>query len=189
MDGMGMPGSVGEMAAPVRYSVETRWLHWSCAWLVVAQFGLGEAMHRVPQGMRGPIVSAHLSLGVLLAALFVTRIVWRVTGGRAIRFPAGGGLDARAAGAMHGVLYLLLGTVIALGYLARWSGGRPVTAFGVVIRSPFGPMSQATHHLFGSAHGWLAWAIVILAALHVAAALYHARVLRDGVLRRMWGGA
>ncbi|GBQ23901.1 cytochrome B561 [Gluconacetobacter sacchari DSM 12717] len=180
MDGMG----VG--VAPVRYSVETRWLHWSCAWLIGAQFVLGEAMHRVPRALHGPIVSVHLSLGVLLAALFVTRVAWRVTGGRAIRFAAGTGLAGRAAPLVHGGLYLMLGVEIALGYLARWSGGNPVEAFGAVIRSPFGPMSRETHHLFGSAHGWLAWAIIVLAGGHGAAALYHARVARDGVLRRMW---
>lgn len=186
MDRMGVLRPVGEAAVPVRYSVETRWLHWSCAWLILGQFLLGELMHRVPQVLHGPIVSAHLSLGVMLAALFVMRVAWRVSGGRAIRFPAGDGLTGRAAPAMHGVLYLALGAEIGLGYLARWSGGRPVTAFGAVINSPFGPMSQATHHLFGSAHGWLAWAIMILAGGHVAAVLYHVRIVRDGLLRRMW---
>ncbi|MBB2205588.1 cytochrome b [Gluconacetobacter takamatsuzukensis] len=181
MDGM------GGVVAPVRYSVETRWLHWACAWLVLAQFGLGELMHRVPQALHGPVVSAHLSLGVLLAALFVMRVAWRVTGGRAIRFPARDVASGRAAGAVHVLLYLMLGAEIGLGYLARWSGGRPVTAFGAVIASPFPPMSQATHHLFGSVHGWLAWAIVILVALHVAAVLYHVRIVRDGVFGRMWG--
>lgn len=185
MDGMGVSGA----AVPVRYSVETRWLHWSCAGLIVVQFVFGELMHRVPRSLHGPIVSVHLSLGVLLAALFVARVVWRVTGGRAIRFPVAGGAAGWAVPVVHGVLYLALGVEIALGYLARWSGGKPVEAFGAVIASPFGPMSQATHHLFGSAHGWLAWAIILLAAIHGAAALYHALVLRDDVLRRMWGCA
>ncbi|MFT8423354.1 MAG: hypothetical protein ABF665_17890 [Gluconacetobacter sp.] len=36
---------------------------------------------------------------------------------------------------------------------------------------------------------WRAWAITVLAALHVVAALYHAWVLRGGVLRRLWGRA
>ncbi|ACI52280.1 cytochrome B561 [Gluconacetobacter diazotrophicus PA1 5] len=184
MDGMGAIDPGGLNAAPVRYSVETRWLHWGCAVLILAQFVLGELMHRVPRSLHGTLVSFHLSLGVLLAALFVTRIAWRVTGGRAIRFAARGTAD-RAAHAVHGVLYVAVGAEIALGYLARWSTGRPVVAFGVPIASPFGAFSQASHRLFGTLHDWLAWGIIILAAGHAAAAVYHARVLRDDVMRRM----
>ncbi|WP_323992768.1 cytochrome b/b6 domain-containing protein [Nguyenibacter sp. L1] len=190
MSGFEVIDAVRAPAAPVRYGAETRWLHWSCAVLILAQFVLGELMHRVPHAWHGPIVSVHLSLGVLLAALFVARVAWRLTGGRAIRFAAGSARGARLAPLVHGGLYVLLGGVIALGYLACWSAGRPVVAFGVPIASPFAPpfalMSPVAHQRLGSLHGWLAWAIIIAALGHAAAALYHALVLRDGVLRRMW---
>jgi cytochrome b561 len=186
MDGSGAGDPVGRLtAAPVRYSVETRWLHWGGAVLVAAQFGVGELMHRVPRSLHGPLVSTHLSLGVLLAALFVTRIVWRVTGGRAIRFASDRRRADRAAHAVHGALYGTIGGEIALGYLTRWSAGKPVVAFGVPIASPFGAFPPGAHHVFGTLHDWLAWGIVILVVGHVAAVLYHALVLRDGLLRRM----
>ncbi|MBB2190463.1 cytochrome b [Gluconacetobacter azotocaptans] len=176
----------GQVAPPVRYSRETRWLHWATALLIVAQFALGEVWIRLPRADRAPLVSAHLSLGVLLGAVFVARVAWRVTGGRAIRFASAGAVADRVTHAVHGLLYVMIGVELALGYLARWSGGRPVVAFGVPINSPFGPFDHATHHLLGQAHSWLAWGIIVLATGHGLAAFYHARVLRDGVFRRMW---
>ncbi|MBB2200782.1 cytochrome b [Gluconacetobacter tumulisoli] len=188
MDGAGVIDSDGrQVASPVRYSRETRWLHWATALLILAQFALGEIWIRLPRADRAPLVSLHLSLGVLLAAVFVTRVAWRVTGGRAIRFASAGTMADRAAHAVHGLLYVMIGVELALGYMARWSGGRPVVAFGIPINSPFGPFDHATHHMLGQIHNWLAWAIVVLAVGHGLAALYHARVLRDGLLRRMWG--
>ena len=45
--------------------------------------------------------------------------------------------------------------------------------------------SDGAEAFWSAAHGWLAWAGMALAALHILAALRHHFVLRDGVLRRM----
>jgi cytochrome b561 len=57
--------------------------------------------------------------------------------------------------------------------------------FGLLIPAPFAPMSRATHHILMQRHDQLGWAIVIIAAGHGGAALYHHFVLRDRVLVRM----
>ncbi len=68
---------------PTRYSVETRWLHWLTALMVLVQFALGETWGFLPRGtvVRVGMIMTHTSVGVLLAATFLTRIVWAVTGG------------------------------------------------------------------------------------------------------------
>jgi cytochrome b561 len=38
------------------------------------------------------------------------------------------------------------------------------------------------------AHGLIATLLVALIVLHIAAAIYHQVVLKDGLLRRMWFG-
>jgi cytochrome b561 len=46
---------------------------------------------------------------------------------------------------------------------------------------------SADHELFEEAHEVLSNVLIALVVVHVAAALYHHFVLRDGVLRRMLG--
>jgi hypothetical protein len=60
---------------------------------------------------------------------------------------------------------------------------------GLLIPPPFAPFSKPAHHLVGELHELNGWAIIILAAGHAAAALYHHYVLRDRVLSRMLPGA
>ncbi|MBP2302119.1 cytochrome b561 [Azospirillum picis] len=85
----------------------------------------------------------------------------------------------------HYMLYALLAAEACLGFLLRWSGNEAMSFFGILIQPPFPPFSKDGHRLVGEIHEWVGWTIVILAAGHAAAALYHHYVLRDDVLRRM----
>nr|WP_048856288.1 cytochrome b/b6 domain-containing protein [Komagataeibacter xylinus] len=172
---------------PTRYSWETRWLHWITAVLVVEQFAVGQlAWHLMARTapLRAFLVVTHTSLGVLLAAVFVTRMTWAMTGGRAIRFPVVTFQD-RVARSVHRLLYLLLGGEIVFGYMARWSTGRPVIAFGVPINSPFPELLGGTHSFFSSLHHWNAWLLFGLACFHAGAGFHHLLVRRDRVFQRM----
>ncbi|MCE2575354.1 cytochrome b [Komagataeibacter sp. FNDCR2] len=173
--------------APTHYSWETRWLHWITAALVVEQFVVGQiGWHFMARtaALRPFMVVTHTSLGVLLAAVFITRVAWGVTGGRAIRFPAVTVQD-RAARGVHHLLYVLLAAEIALGYMARWSSGHPVIAFGVPINSPFPAMTHETHHFFSWLHHWGAWMLFWVALFHACAGFYHLLFCRDQVFQRM----
>ena len=57
--------------------------------------------------------------------------------------------------------------------------------FGLLIPPPFAPMTRAEHHILMERHNQIGWAIIVIAAGHAAAALYHHYVLRDRVLVRM----
>jgi cytochrome b561 len=67
----------------------------------------------------------------------------------------------------------------------RWAGNESMSFFGLLMPPPFAPFSKSTHHLIGDLHELNGWAIIVLAAVHAAAALYHHYVLRDQVLSRM----
>ena len=172
---------------PVRYSWETRWLHWLTAVLVVEQFAVGQvAWHLLDRGLplRAFLAVTHTSLGVVLAAVFVTRIAWGLTGGRAICFPVVT-FQERIARSVHRLLYLLLGGEIVFGYMARWSTGRPVIAFGVPINSPFPVLMRGTHSFFSWLHHWNAWLLFSVACFHAGAGFHHLLVRRDQVFQRM----
>jgi cytochrome b561 len=83
------------------------------------------------------------------------------------------------------LLYVMLVMQACLGFVLRWSGAEAMSFFGIQIPPPFAPVSRPTHHLISDLHNWLGWGIIIVAAGHAAAALFHHFALRDNVLRRM----
>ena len=91
-----------------------------------------------------------------------------------------------ASRAVHYLLYGLLVVQAGLGFGFRWAQGHPLSFFGLfAIPGPFGALDKATRHTLHGLHEKVGWAIVIVAALHAMAALYHHYVLKDRVLKRM----
>ncbi len=162
-------------------------LHWLTTLLVLTQFGLAEAWGFTPRPTRHVMIVAHMSFGILLTAVLIVRIAWRLMPGHQVR-PADSGWVELASKAVHYLLYGLLVIQAVLGYVLRWSGNEAMSFFGLLIPPPFPPFSKPAHHLVGEAHNWIAWAIIILAAGHALAALFHQFVLHDDVLWRMLPG-
>ncbi|HTQ71791.1 MAG TPA: cytochrome b/b6 domain-containing protein [Acidocella sp.] len=170
--------------APSRHDSPTIALHWLTALLVVVQFLLGEFWGFFPRPTHNLMVTAHMSLGLIFAAVFALRLVWRLRPGHS-HFDDASDLLNRIARLMHFLLYALVGAEIVLGFFTRWGGGKAISFFGLLIPSPIDGVSKATHHLIDKLHDVAAWAIIILAGAHAAAALFHHYFLKDGILRRM----
>jgi cytochrome b561 len=160
-------------------------LHWLTALIVVVLFGLAETWDYFPKPTQESMQSLHVSLGVLLAAVVVARIVWRLIPGH--QRPAVVGEWVKLASkTVHYFLYVLLVLQVCLGFAFRWSQGRPVSFFGLfAIPAPFGPVARPTRHLVHAVHEYVGWTIVIIAFGHALAALYHHYKLHDRVLGRM----
>lgn len=174
-------------AAPqetLRYDQLTVALHWLTACLVILQFGLAELWGFFPRPAHRLMVVGHMSFGLVLAAVFATRILWRLSR-RHPHFNSGPKLEARLARLMHGTLYVLLAVEVILGVATRWTDNHALSFFGLLIPSPFGTFSKATGSFVDEIHDLNAWAIMGLAGAHAAVALLHHFYLRDGVLRRM----
>jgi cytochrome b561 len=159
-------------------------LHWLTAALVLVQFALAETWGWFDRPVRHVMVVAHMSAGIILAAVIAARIAWRLTPGHRMP-PAVSGWVELASQAVHYLLYFMLAAEAVLGFVLRWSGNEAMSFFGLPIPSPFAPLSRSAHDLIGDTHKWNGWAIVILAAGHAAAALYHRYALHDRVLARM----
>jgi cytochrome b561 len=129
--------------------------------------------------------SLHISLGVLLTAAVVARIVWRLIPGHQ-RPAIVSGWVKLASKAVHYLLYLLLVAQAGLGFALRWAQGHAVSFFGLfAIPGPYGALDRPTRHTLHSLHEYGGWAIVIVAFCHALAALYHHYKLHDRVLARM----
>ncbi|HTI03384.1 MAG TPA: cytochrome b [Acidisoma sp.] len=157
--------------------------HWLTALLVVSLFAFAQIWGFLPRGpARHLLQGLHVSLGCLLVAIVIARILWRVFGSVRLSHP---GMVGKLAQAGHGVLYLLLLAMIVTGPLKRWAAGQALNVFWLFsIPSPL-PAEPVLRAPVGFIHFWAAWAVIVIAGLHAATALFHHYALKDGVLRRM----
>ena len=160
-------------------------LHWATAILVLIQFLLGVTWDYFAKPMREDMQTLHISLGLLLTAVIVARIVWRLMPGHQRPAIVNGWVKMASKG-VHYLLYLLLVIQAGLGFAWRWAQGHEVGFFGLfAIPGPYGALSRPTRHLLSEFHEKIAWGIVIIALGHALAALYHHYRLHDRVLGRM----
>jgi cytochrome b561 len=156
-------------------------LHWITVALVLIQFGFSKTWCLFAAPMRREMIMLHMGFGILLGLAVIARIVWRLIPGRQLP-PAHSG----ASRAMHCLLYAFILFEFVLGFVLRWSGGEAMIFFGLPI-PPMGVphVSRATNDLIGVIHSLVGWVIIILAAGHAMAGVYHHYVVKDGVLARM----
>jgi cytochrome b561 len=89
---------------------------------------------------------------------------------------------------VQGLLYVLLLALPMTAVTGAWLEAHPLTLLaGVRIPPPIAE-SHDLGRAIATLHGWLGDAIMWLAGLHAAAALYHHFIRKDGVLRSMLPG-
>jgi len=86
---------------------------------------------------------------------------------------------------MYLALYILLAAESVLGFALRWLQGEEFSFFGLFPIPALLGQNRPLAEQFEDLHNWIAWAIIILATGHAAAALFHHYVLKDAVLGRM----
>jgi cytochrome b561 len=167
----------------LRHAQTTIVLHWLTALLVVALWTIGQTIDFAPKGAaRVDYRSIHMTLGATLGAVLIIRLAWRASRGGML--PAlQQGLMLVVARATHWVLYVLLLTTVVLGVLNVWARGDSI--YNLVTVPQWHPGDRPFIHQIGDWHALAANAVLIVAGLHSAAALFHHFVLRDATLRRM----
>ena len=143
----------------------------------------------IPKQPVGPRVDAfnlHKSIGLTIFALMAARLAWRIAH-RPPSLPTMPRWQARLAHGNHIALYVLLVVQPVIGYLGSEFSGFPVKYFGVTLPSWAGKNVALKEWLSG-AHLMVSWLIGLTVLLHVAGALKHALVDRDGLLARMGVG-
>jgi cytochrome b561 len=170
-----------------RYPTAVILMHWAIAAAVVGLVALGWWMQAIPKQPIGPRADAynlHKSIGLAALLLMTVRLAWRVSH-RPPELPPLPRWQARAAVAVHVLLYAAMFVAASSGYLGSATSGYPVKFFGWVVPSWVGAHEEIKDacslvHLVSN------WVLVAAIGAHVAASAYHQWVLRDGLLRRMW---
>jgi cytochrome b561 len=169
-------------AATHPHGAALRAIHWASAFLVLAAWVVGSTMEEFPRGGgRELAMQVHYSLGVLVLGFAALRVL-RYAAAPPPRL-AGPAWQRLGATGMHVALVLLTVALPLSGLFDRWARGRAVTVFGGLPLPA--PMPIPGDRLWGEAHEVLANLLLVAIALHVAAALWHHLVLKDGSLVRM----
>jgi cytochrome b561 len=170
-----------------RYGTVTRLLHWAMALILLWQFTgmiLRMILGRTP--LMAFWVGSHQSVGTVLLGLILLRLAWAFANRR--RRPAHEPTPAgRAAAIGQGLLYGLMLVVPTLALLRAIGGGRGYAFFGWQVVPRGGPRIDWMAAPGDLLHSRLAWLLLAFILGHVAMALVHHFVWRDGVLRRMAG--
>jgi cytochrome b561 len=172
---------------PERYDSVAVALHWLLAVALIAQVALGFYLQEIPRNTppRGWWVNLHKSTGLVLLALILVRIGWRLAH-RPPPLPAiVSAAQRRLAAWGHAVLYVVMLALPLTGYVASNFSKWGVKFFNVIELPPWGPQDKRLYDLFNDAHQTLAIVFTLLVVAHVVAAVRHL-ALRDGVFARMW---
>jgi cytochrome b561 len=162
-------------------------LHWAAALAIVAMLATAVGIMTAPsEEVEGARIQFHVWTGTSLYLVIGARVVWSWLE-RKPGLLSASPTERSLARLVHAVLLVLIALQLVTGPLGVWSGGWPVGAFGMfTIASPF-DRPQPWHDAIGEVHEYTGLAIAVLVGLHVAGALKHALVDRDGTLSRMLG--
>jgi cytochrome b561 len=174
--------------SPTKYNAPARVLHWLVALLVFFQIALGWIAEAEKDDARNlEILHAHVQFGVLIFGLMLLRLTWRLAKGAPPPSEDEPPLRQKIAASTHGLLYLLLLTMPASGYVI-WSWmDAPMSLWGVSALPdlfPVMPEDETGRAIAWYFHVYSSRILVALIALHVGAALYHELILRDGLIRK-----
>ncbi|HEU4517661.1 MAG TPA: cytochrome b [Steroidobacteraceae bacterium] len=174
----------------VRYGWVAQVLHWGIVALLVVQVTLGKLADSLPIGLERLVMMArHKSFGITILGLAVIRLAWRWFDSPPPEPPMPR-WQAVAARLNHWALYVLLFALPLTGWLMSSAANRPASWFGLLQLPDFIAPDEGLEEAFETAHELLVNALFVLVGLHVAAALKHQFLDRDGLLLRMlpWRG-
>ena len=175
---------MGLRSTSSRYGVGAQVFHWLTVVLVLAAYVLSKGdRYSLYSAEADGIRRIHETLGMLVFIVVVLRLLWRLVDRTPATEPMPGWMAA-AANLVRFALYALLIAIPATAVLGTWFEGIPVTLPGFDI-APQIAKAHGLGQLIMEIHTSLGNAILWVAGVHAAAALFHHFYLRDGVFKSM----
>jgi cytochrome b561 len=191
MDGMGKLSPKGADAAhPAgQYGTIAKLFHWVTLGLMLVALPLGFVIQHVKDTSKMCFYALHESAGLTILFVALARLAWRWLSpppSLPNDIPV---LMRRTSSAVHHALYALLILQPLLGFMATNAWGFPMqgaTAYLGFIEFPkFMEAWEGLAKILSLFHSIGGWLLVVLIALHIAGALFHHAIRRDGTLMRM----
>lgn len=167
-------------------------LHWLIAVIILGMIGLGLYMVELPkqselppgeESVRAFYFLLHKSLGITAATLILIRILWRLSHKAPALPDTVSKWQQKAAGIVHGLLYIVMIAMPFTGYLQSMYSSYDTKFWGIVLPR-LTEADKAMKETFSEVHEVLAFAFILLIAIHLAAAIKH-RISGTGISERM----
>ncbi len=176
--------------APRKYTGIAIALHWLLALSLVGIFSVGLYMADLPfSPQRLKLYNWHKWAGITILILSAVRLAWRLTHkppalpqSVTLGMP---GWQVTAYHATHVLMYALFFIVPLVGWAYSSAAGFPIVLFGVLPLPDFVSASKPLAELIKPWHQITAYSLAALVVLHVAAAIKHHFIDKDGLLLRM----
>lgn len=172
------------------YGALSRVNHWAVSLAFFGMLAVGFYLEfgGLTREARGPIMALHKATGTVLLLVVTWRVVWRLRQG--FPAPVGGAMPGWQVQASKLVHWGLLAAILIMplsGMLSSLFGGRPIDIYGLFMIPPF-EKNETLQDAAGQTHTITAYVLTGLISLHVAAAIKHHLIDRDGTLVRMLTG-
>ncbi len=167
-------------------------LHWLIALVIFFMIGLGLYMVELPkqselppgeESVRAFYFLLHKSMGLTVAMLIILRVVWRLTHKAPPLPDTVPKWQQRAAGVVHGAIYVLMLAMPVSGYLQSMFSKYDTKFWGIVLPR-IAEADKAAREQFTEVHEILAFLLIGLIVIHIAAAIKH-HLAGTGVSERM----
>lgn len=170
------------------YSSTAKWFHWITAGLMLVALPTGFVISHLAEESKGAFYAIHQNAGFTILIVAALRLWWRLRN----PVPPHPALPAPmriAANGVHHLLYLCLILQPLLGFFTTNAFGFPQrgeTAYlGLIDFPKFMETHEGLANALMAAHSFLGWSIVVLLTLHIAGAIFHQAIRKDGTLLRM----
>jgi cytochrome b561 len=179
-----MPEAV---ATEIVYHPVDRTVHWVNAILAAIAVLLAWGISGAPRhsGTRDLLIALHGSVGLVILVLMLFWLGWRLRHPSPPLRPVLTGIEILIARATHIALQLLFVLMPLSGYISVAAAGRRVSFFGIVAIPTLVPESGLLSQTAIALHLVGEFMIYGLVTAHIAAALMHGFIRRDGILERM----
>ena len=170
------------------FSLTARVLHWLMAVMILTMLFVGVGMVSTVSGWHNWLLGIHKPLGIAILVLALVRLTVRLRQPPPplpVDLPAPQKLAAHAS---HWLLYGLMITMPLIGWAMLSAGGYPVMLGTSFHLPPILPANPVAFAILRHLHTWLAMLLYLTFLGHLAAALYHGLIRRDGVLSSMTTG-
>jgi cytochrome b561 len=176
----------GIVISPARYDRTMVVLHWIVALLIIVLIGTGWYMVGIPKKTpdRAFYFELHKSVGIVAVTFIVLLMVWRA---KQVVPPFPSAMpewERMAANLNHRLFYGLMVLMTLTGYLTSSFSGFGPKFFGIALPH-WGWDDAVLRGNFSAVHRMSAFIFAVLIAIHIAAALKHLLVDKDGVFQRM----
>ncbi len=168
------------------YGSVTKFFHWGIFIIFVCMFIIAEIMMDMDKGPdKWQLYGLHKSTGLIVFFIILARILWKLVNIAPVLPNTMNSKQKMIAHTMHFILYICMLALPISGYVMSMAGDYGISFYGLFDVVNVLPINKQLADIAHEIHEIAATAIYILIPLHIAAAVYHHRVLKDNLLTRM----